>query len=142
MTTTTTPALPTLGEMADQYYEARAERLALQKQVEEAKERETAAESILINCLKAQGLEGAKGHIAVAAIKRTDAISTEKDDAGNDVGRAKLEEFILETGDLSLLQFRPSVTRCKELWDEGIAVPGVRKIQIESISLTKVKVRG
>lgn len=133
--------LPTIGEMADQYYAARAERLAIQKQVDEAKEREAIAERILISALKAQGLEGAKGQTAVAAIKRNDILVSEKDDEGNDVGRGKFERFILETGDLSLLQFRPSLTRCKELWDDGVEIPGVTRSQVESISLTKLKAK-
>ena len=47
-------------------------------------------------------------------------------------------DFMVETRDPSLLQFRPSLTRCKELWDEGIKIPGVHRAQVESISLTKV----
>ena len=133
-----TQALPTLGEMADQYYEARAARLVAQKEVDGLKAKETVAEQILINYLKAQGLEGAKGHVATAAIKRTKTVMVERDEDGNDVGKESFIEFLLDTRDASLLQFRPSLTRVKELVEEGVDVPGVKLIEVESISLTKV----
>ena len=49
--------LPTLGEMADSYYSARAARLAQQKIVDELKEKEAIAERVLIDYLKSQGLD-------------------------------------------------------------------------------------
>ena len=122
-----------LGTMADSYYAARADRLAAQKVVDALKEKETVAEQILISTLKAQGLEGAKGHVANAAIMR----STKP----NVTDRAAVEKLILDTGDLALLQFRVSITRLKELWDDGVVTPGVEPIEEESISLTKVKVK-
>ena len=80
-----TQSLPTLGEMADSYYNARAARLAAQKEVDGLKGLEDDAERILINYLKAQGLEGAKGHVATAAIKRTKTVMVERDEDGNDI---------------------------------------------------------
>ena len=136
-----TRTLPTLGEMADQYYEARAERLAAQKQVDELKAREAIAEQILLNTLKSQGLDGAKGHVATAAIKRTTTVMVERDEDGNDVGKDIFLRFMLDTQDPSLLQFRPALGRCKELWEAGEEVPGVKAIEVESISLTKVAVK-
>lgn len=133
------PMFPPLGVMADSYYEARAKRLALQKEVDEAKKLEDTAEAMLISALKAQGLEGAKGMVATAAIKRNDTVVLDKDEEGNIIGREAFENFILYTRDLGLLQFRPSLTRCKELWDAGHHIPGVSCVKVESISLTKVK---
>ena len=98
--------LPTLGEMADQYYEARAARLAQQKIVDELKEKETVAESILLNYLKTQGLEGAKGHVANASIKRNDTVVMDDNGGAEGSGREAFSAYILETGDVSLLQFR------------------------------------
>ena len=129
---------PTIGQMADQYYEARAARMAQQKIVDELKEKETVAERILLDYLKSQGLEGAKGHVANASIKRNDTIVIDDNGGPEGSGREAFRAYILETGDVSLLQFRPSLTRCKELWDEGIEIPGAKKVQVESISLTKV----
>jgi hypothetical protein len=62
----------------------------------------------------------------------------ERDEDGNDVGKESFIEFLLDTRDASLLQFRPSLTRVKELVEEGVDVPGVKLIEVESISLTKV----
>ena len=130
--------LPTLGEMADSYYSARAARLAQQKIVDELKEKEAIAERVLIDYLKSQGLDGAKGHIANASIKRNDTVVIDDNGGAEGSGREAFSAYILETGDVSLLQFRPSLTRCKELWEEGIEIPGAKKVQVESISLTKV----
>ncbi len=133
-----TNSLPSLGEMADTFYNARAARQAAQKEVDELKEQEAKAERILLDYLKSQGLEGAKGHVATAAIKRTKQVVIDKDDDGNDIGKEQFLAFLFETQDASLLQFRPSLTRVKELVDEGYEVPGAKLVEVESISLTKV----
>jgi hypothetical protein len=122
--------LPSLGSCVDSYYEARAVRHQAAKEVELLKEKEATAELLLLDYLRTQGLEGAKGNVAVAAIKRT----THE----NVTDREALEAYILANKDLSMLQFRPSITRLKELWDEGEVVPGVESYEKESISLTKV----
>ena len=129
----------TLGQMADSYYTARAARLEQGKILEDLKSKETVAERMLIDALRAQGLEGAKGQTAVAAIKRNDTLIMDKDDDGEPVGKDEFVQFLLDTRDVSLLQFRPSLTRVKELMGEGVEVPGVRIVEVESISLTKVK---
>jgi hypothetical protein len=118
-----------LGQMVDTYYKAREERLALAKRLEELKALEDKAEKILLDALRAQGLEGCKGSVAVAAIKRNVFVDVQDEDA--------FKNYILDTRDLSLLQFRPSVTALRERWDAGEAVPGVRRGEKESISLTK-----
>ena len=129
---------PSLGEMCDQYYTARAERLAAQKKVDELKDLEAVAEQILLNTLRAQGLEGAKGHVATAAIKRNDTLIMDRDEEGNDIGKEAFLQFMLASQDPSLLQFRPSLTRVKELLEAGEEVPGAKLVKVESISLTKV----
>ena len=132
-------SFPTIGQMADSYYEARAARLVLAKQLDDLKGKEAVAEQMLMAALRAQGLEGAKGDVCTAAIKRTTEVAVVKDADGNPIGRDEFLDYMLATSDPALLQFRPSLTRCKELWDAGVQVPGVRAIQVESLSLTKVK---
>lgn len=130
-------AMPTLGEMCDSYYEARAKRLAAQKEVDSLKDQEAVAEQLLLNYLKAQGLEGAKGSLAVAAIKRNDTLIID-DNGVEGSGKTEFLNFVAESQDPTLLQFRPSLTRVKELMEEGIEVPGAKIVKVESISLTKV----
>jgi hypothetical protein len=131
----------TIGQMADSYYEARASRLAKAKELDELKGLEAVAEQMLMQALRAQGLEGAKGNVCNAAIKRTTEVAVLRDDDGTPIGKDDFIEFMLDTRDASLLQFRPSLTRCKELWGDGIEIPGVKAIEVESLSLTKVKGR-
>jgi hypothetical protein len=122
--------LPTLGEMADSYYTARAARLAKEKELDALKEQEAVAKRIVMDVLKTLNLEGAKGNVANVSIQRRTQ--------PNVINREAVESYIRETGDLGMLQFRVSVTRCKELWDDGIEIPGVEAVEVEDISLTKV----
>lgn len=125
--------MPTLGAMIDQYYTARAARLAAAKEVDVLQEKERIAEQILLDVLRAQGLEGGKGNVAVAAIKRTTKPNvTDKDAFLNDMFARK---------DFAMLQFRPSITRLKELADAGEPLVGAELFEEESISLTKIPVR-
>jgi hypothetical protein len=120
----------TLGEMADSYYTARAARLAKEKELEALKDMEATAKKIVMDVLKTNGLEGAKGSIANVSITRKKQADV--------INREMVEDYIRETGDVGMLQFRVSITRCKELWDDGITIPGIEETEVEDISLTKV----
>ena len=118
-----------IGEAIDLLYQMRTDRLALQKQVDEAQATETALKQhILTNFAKAD-LEGAKGQVATASIKRTTQ--------ANVVDWEAFHTFIGKKKAWDLLQKRPSITALRERWDHNEEIPGVESFETIDISLTK-----
>lgn len=120
-----------VGELIDGLYELRAQRLAIEKQVEELKARETSTKEEILFLLREGGLEGAKGAVATAAITyKTKPNVTDWDAVYN---------FIRDQDMLSLLQKRLTVTLWAALQEDGVTVPGVESITLPDLSLTKSK---
>ena len=119
-----------LGDLIDECYGLRAERLALEKKVDLLKEEQRALEDQINEQLQAQGITSGRGDSATAT--RTE----------NEVPRVAdwdlFHKYILEEGDLSLLERRPSKAACRERWESDEDVPGVEKFTVVGLSLTKV----
>jgi hypothetical protein len=120
-----------IGSMIDGLYDLRAQRLAIEKQVEELKASETATKEEILFLLKESGLEGAKGEVATASIQYKIKPNVTDWDA--------VYTYIRENDMFALLQKRLTTTLWSALAEDGITVPGTEPIPIVDLSLTKSK---
>lgn len=119
----------TLGEAIDALYQARAKRLAAAKEVKELQVLETAAKAEVFQQLKDAGLEKASGKLATAGIT--------KDDIPFITDWEKVHEYIKENDRFDLLQRRINVVAWRDLFKDGIRVPGTEAAVDFDLSLTK-----
>lgn len=127
MTTEESPAK--LGEIIDKLYQKRSERLALSKQVDALKAEEADLRRLVIQRLQDVGLDSGRGTLATASITQDDQASVRD--------WAALENYILEHKSFDLLQRRVSVTAVRARWENEEVVPGVEKVTLTDLSLTK-----
>jgi hypothetical protein len=120
-----------IGTMIDSLYELRAQRLAIEKQVEELKARETATKEEILSILKESGLEGAKGEVATASIQYKIKANVTDWDA--------VYAYIRDNDMFALLQKRLTTTLWAALQEDGILVPGTEPMALTDLSLTKSK---
>jgi hypothetical protein len=126
----TTLQMPkTIGEAIDLLYSMRTERLAFQKQVDDAQEKETILKKHIIQNFAAVDLEGARGLTATASLKRTTQANVLDWDA--------YHAYIVDNDAWDLVQKRTSITALKERWENGEQIPGVEKYEVLDLSLTK-----
>lgn len=120
-----------LGTMIDQLYQMREQRLAIDKQIAELKSAEAAMKQIIIDTLKADGLEGAKGGVATAAIQyKVKPHVTDWD---------KVYAFVREQDMFALLYKQITPTLWAALREDGVEVPGIEPMALTDLSLTKSK---
>ena len=120
-----------IGNLIDGLYDLRTQRLAIEKQVEELKARETATKEEILFLLKESGLEGAKGETATASIQYKIKPNVTDWDS--------VYSYIRENDMFALLQKRLTTTLWAALQEDGITVPGTEAIAITDLSLTKSK---
>lgn len=120
-----------IGNLIDGLYDLRTQRLAIEKQVEELKARETATKEEILFLLKESGLEGAKGETATASIQYKIKPNVTDWDA--------VYSYIRDNDMFALLQKRLTTTLWAALQEDGITVPGTEPIAITDLSLTKSK---
>ena len=120
-----------LGVRIDTLYDLSAQRLAIEKQVEELKASETQMKEAILSTLREANLEGAKGSVATAAIQYKIKPNVTDWDA--------VYTFIREQDMFALLQKRLTTTLWTALQDDGITVPGTEPIPVVDLSLTKSK---
>ena len=119
-----------IGAAIDLLYTLRSNRLAEEKKIEELKAQESALrEHIMANFAKSD-LDGAKGKLATASIKRSTQAEIED--------WPKYLKWVLKNEAYACVQKRVGITALREYWDNGKQVPGVTPIQVEDLSLTKV----
>lgn len=128
MATTSIPK--TLGACIDKLYRMRADRLALQKKVDAAKEQEKVLTEHLIQHLSKEKADGVKGKLAKASINRTVVAHA--------VDWKKFYAHVLKTKSFELLQKRLNDKACKERWDDNKVVPGIEPFAVIKVSVTKV----
>ena len=119
-----------LATVADKYFQARADRLAMQKQLDELKEKEAAYRDHLINELPKSDATGIAGKLCRVAVV-TKPKPTVKD-------WFAFHKYIKRTGSFELLQRRVSEQAVKERWDDGKKVPGVETFDAVSLSVSKL----
>lgn len=112
------------------YYTKRADRLALQKQVDSLKQEEDDLMYEITKELNANSLFELKydNFVVTRTVKP----------ASNVTDWPALLEYIKATGSVDLLQKRVSESAVKLRWDAGVTLPGVDKTTKDSITVTKI----
>ena len=119
----------TLGQAIDNLYAARAARLAKAKEVKDLQVLETIAKAQVLQMLNAIGLAKASGMTATASITTEDIPFIKDWEA--------VHEYIKINDRFDLLQKRIGVVAWRDLFKDGILVPGTEPAVDTGISLTK-----
>ena len=124
-------ALPkSMGRCADEYHEIRQLRLDMQKEVDVVAAREKQYKDYMIETLLVSEDTGAAGKKYRVQIKSKVRPSANDWEA--------VHQFIWDNDRFDLLQKRLSDKAVQEMWDNNEAVPGVEKIHVKEISITKI----
>ena len=118
-----------IGQKIDALYQLRAQRLEIEKQVNELKAHEAAAKQEIIDTLKSLSLEGAKGTAATAAITYKVKPNVTDWDA--------FYAYIKRENMFELLHKAVTVSLWTSLKDDGTIVPGTEPVALVDLSLTK-----
>lgn len=117
----------TLAQLGDKMHEVREEKRALEEQVKVKEEEYKALEILLIEALDEQGMTKGDGKQANFTISESTVPQvTNWDD---------FYRYIHKNKYWHLLERRPSVTGCRELFDTKGAIPGVEKFTKRRINL-------
>lgn len=119
------------GGAIDLLYKVRTERKRLATLSEREKEQESMIEGRIFEMFRKSELEGGRGKLAQASIKRSDIPTFENDRA--------FFKYLKKTGDFDLLQRRLSIEACRERWAAKKPIPGVGIFTKVSLNLTKTK---
>lgn len=119
----------TLGQAIDNLYQARAARLAMAKEIKELQATESAAKAVVLKLLEETGLKKASGQFATAGIT-TDDVPYIKD-------WEQVYEYIKSNDRFDLLQKRIGVIAWRDLYKDGVLVPGTEAGVDTDLSLTK-----
>ena len=121
----------TLGQAIDNLYEARAARLAKDAEVKILKAAEVVAKAEVLKLLNETGLAKASGMTATASVTTDDVPFVKNWD--------EIHEYIKQHDRFDLLQKRIGVVAWRDLYKDGILVPGTEAAVDTDISLTKSK---
>jgi hypothetical protein len=121
------PKKATLGSLIDKLYKKKQEIKALQEQVKELEKQEEAIKEQVLEKLAEQDTTQARGTLAQATV--SDKVLPQIIDWD------AFYAYIHENKFFQLLQRRPSVPACRELFDSGTAIPGVERFTKKDISL-------
>jgi hypothetical protein len=119
-----------IGLCADEYHDVRDLRLAMEKEVEAVKARESEIRTHIIDNLSKSSDTGAAGLRYRAQIV-TKAVPKLAD-------WSLFTAAVQKTGRFDLIQKRLSEKAVADLWAEGFSVPGVEKINVPEVSITKI----
>lgn len=123
------PPKKSLGDIIDERYATRAERLEIESHVHELKKRETELESLIFEMLTAQGIDSAGGKLAKVSKKQTP------------VGRIEdwpgFLRWCADNEASDCVQRRVNAGSVVERLDEGQRVKGVVIEYLPKLSLTK-----
>lgn len=120
-----------LGALADELYETREARLALQKQIDMLAAREKEIKDYLIDTLPksdASGISGVKARVTIV-VKEQPTVTDKQAfwDYINDHEAYELAQVL-----------RPSAPAIKERWENGEEIPGIDKFNAVTVSINKV----
>lgn len=124
------PMPASIGLCADEYSVIRAQRLFMEKIVEQVAGREAEIREHIIANLSKSDDTGAAGKKYRAQIVMKDVPKL------NDW--TKLTDFIAETGRFDLIQKRLGEKAVLDMMEQGEDVPGVEKMKIPTVSITKI----
>ncbi len=125
------PLPKSLGICADHLKKVTTLRLLMQKDVDEVKKRETEINEHLIEELSASDDTGVSGKRYHAKVVLSDAASAEDWELVHD--------YIYENDRFDLLGKSLNQKAVKEMWEAGEKIPGVTKVNVKKLSITKVK---
>jgi hypothetical protein len=125
----------TLAGCADRLYQVRGQRLALAKQVDEMKAEENALREHLINNLPKSSATGIAGKLARASIESKTVYSAKE---WPEVWGYIQKNAKKNPGVWGLLQKRLNEGTCKEMFEAGVRVPGVERVDVPVVSLNKL----
>ena len=118
-----------LGQAIDNLYQARAARLAMTKEIKELQALESAAKTVVLKLLEETGLKKASGKLATAGITSEDVPYIKDWD--------EVYSYIKSNDRFDLLQKRIGVVAWRDLWKDGVLVPGTEAAVDTDLSLTK-----
>jgi hypothetical protein len=127
------PMPTSIGLCADEYHALRQLRLAMEKETAAVKAREDEVEDYIINNLSKSDDTGAAGKFYRAQIKVDTAPKL-----AEGAGWQALTAHVARTGEFDLLQKRLNNTAVKDRWDAGADVPGVERMRVVKVSITKI----
>lgn len=119
-----------MGRCADLYHDVRELRLLMQKECEAIEAREKEIQEHIINNLSRSEDTGASGLRYRAQVK-TEAKPQIAD-------WQALTSYIMENDRFDLLQKRLGEKAVADLWEAGTAIPGVAKVNVPKLSVTKI----
>jgi hypothetical protein len=119
--------MATIGWMIDQLQAIREEKRHTEAQLKEIEERYAALQETLISAMHAEGVSKSTGHRATASISTSIKPSVEDWDV--------FYEFIHRNKYYHLLERRPAVLACRELFETKGAIPGVVPFTKETLNL-------
>jgi len=124
------PMPGSIGQCADEYHRVRELRLAMQKEVDAVKARESEIEDYIINNLSKSQDTGAAGRYYRAQIVRKEVPKLVDFHAALD--------YAVRNQRYDLIQKRVNNTAVAAMWEAGEAVPGVDKMHVVDVSITKL----
>ena len=129
-TVRTPPNIPkSIGAKIDALFTLREKRRELEAQAEELKKDADFIELAVMEQMKAEGIESSRGVKATVSISKNIVPNVEDWDA--------FYKYILRNNWFHLLQKRPSVSGCQEIFEMKKRIPGVVPFEKETINLRK-----
>lgn len=119
-----------LAKAVDSYFETREARLKLDKLAAEMKKKESELKAFLIDNISKSDATGICGKLMRATLQ-TKTEPTPED-------WSAIYKFVKKHNAFDLLQRRLSAPAVLERWNDGKQIEGVGKIQVISVSLTKL----
>jgi hypothetical protein len=123
---------PTLGEMIDQLYAVRQERLELEAEAEALKKQQTAMEEYLIDEFSTEDLEGAAGRVGKISV--TPVIAANIDDPAN---WNAFFEWCAKHDAWDMLYHRVNQKAVMERWEARVKIPHLTRFEKKKISISK-----
>ena len=124
------PVPDTIGRCADAYHDVKELRLAMDKEVKAIKERETELYNHIVDNLSVSEDTGASGKRYKAQITTSEEPTVTDWEA--------LHDYVYEEDRFDLLGKSIAKGAVKEMQAEGVTLPGVTKITVKKVSITKI----
>jgi len=124
------PMPKTVGRCADAFHEVRELRLAMKKEVDVIEAREREIKQYILDNLSASDDTGASGKYYRAQITRQEEPTV--------TDWEELLDYVVEEDRFDLLQKSISRGAVKEMQAAGETIPGVGKITVKKVSITKI----
>jgi hypothetical protein len=121
---------PTLGTLIDQASEIREQKRELERQIKQKNEALDELEQQIIEALDKQGVTSSTGRRATGSITESVVPNVKDWDA--------FYAYIFKNKYGHLLDRRPSVTGCRELFETKGKIPGVEPFTKRKLSLTNI----